>query len=56
MQAPKGTPKFYKSDRLLADGWFVFAVAVHSYVFFFDMDKKDGQVYHYLGEIQKIGK
>jgi hypothetical protein len=37
-----------------SDDWFVFAVAVHSDVFFFDMKKKDGQVYQWDVEERKI--
>jgi hypothetical protein len=36
-----------RKDKNLSDDWFVFAVAVHSDVFFFDMGKKDGQVYQW---------
>lgn len=36
------------------DDWFVFAIAVHSDVFFFDMKKKDGQVYQWDVEERKI--
>jgi len=31
----------------IPDEWFVFAVAVHSDLFYFDMEKKDGQVYQW---------
>ena len=31
----------------LSSNWFVFAVAVHDDIFFFDMEKKDGQVYQW---------
>jgi len=31
----------------LSQNWFIFAVAVHDDVFFFDMEKKDGQVYQW---------
>ena len=43
-----------RKDMNLADGWFVFAVAIHSDVFFYDMDKKDGQVYQWDAEEHKI--
>ena len=42
---------FYNAElrqRLnLSNNWFVFAIAVHGDVFFFDMEKKDGQVYQW---------
>ena len=31
----------------IPDNWFVFAIAVHDDVFFFDMTKKDGKVYQW---------
>ena len=31
----------------IPESWFIFAVAVHDDVFFFDMGKKDGQVYQW---------
>ena len=37
----------WRKDINISDEWFVFAVAVHSDVFFFDMGKKDGQVYQW---------
>jgi hypothetical protein len=43
-----------RKDKRIADGWFVFAVAVHSDVFFFDMNKKDGKVYQWDVEERKI--
>jgi len=43
-----------RKDKGLSDIWFVFAVAVHSDVFFFDQNKKDGQVYQWDVEEQKI--
>jgi hypothetical protein len=44
----------HRKERGLSDGWFVFAVAVHSDLFFFDMNKKDGQVYQWDIEERKI--
>jgi len=38
----------------ISDDWFVFAAAIHSDVFFFDLSKKDGQVYQWDVEEQKI--
>jgi len=38
----------------LPDEWFVFAVAVHSDLYFFDMDKKGGHVYQWDVEEQTI--
>ena len=43
-----------RRDRHLSDDWFVFAKAIHSDVFFFDMSKKDGQVYQWDAEHLKI--
>ena len=43
-----------RKDKNLSNNWFVFAVAVHSDVFFFDMDKKDGKVYQWDVEEHKI--
>jgi len=43
-----------RKDRKLSDNWFVFAVAVHSDVFFFDQNKKDGKVYQWDIEEHKI--
>jgi len=37
----------WRKDVNISDEWFVFAVAVHSDVFFFDLGKKDGQVYQW---------
>ena len=45
-----------RKDKNILDEWFVFAVAVHSDVFFFDMNKKDAQVYQWDIEEQKIYK
>jgi len=39
-----------RKNKNIADGWFVFAEAVHSDVFFFDMGKKDGKVYQWDAE------
>jgi hypothetical protein len=46
------TFKDFANDELrqefnLSSDWFVFAVAVHSDVFFFDTSKKDGKVYQW---------
>ena len=38
----------------LSNDWFVFAVAVHSDLFFFDMGKKDGKVYQWDVEEETI--
>jgi hypothetical protein len=38
----------------LSNDWFVFAVAIHADVFFFDMGKKDGKVYQWDVEEQNI--
>jgi hypothetical protein len=43
-----------RKGKNISDDWFVFAVAVHSDVFFFDMSKKDGQVYQWDVEESKI--
>jgi hypothetical protein len=43
-----------RKDKNISDDWFVFAVAVHSDVFFFDLSKKDGQVYQWDVEENKI--
>jgi hypothetical protein len=43
-----------RKEKGILDDWFVFAVAVHSDVFFFDMDKKDGKVYQWDIEERKI--
>jgi hypothetical protein len=43
-----------RKDKGIAENWFVFAVAIHSDVFFFDMNKKDGQVYQWDIEERKI--
>ena len=40
----------------LHDDWFVFAVAVHSDLFFFDMGKKDGKVHQWDSEEHSIYK
>ena len=49
---------FYKTELRqflnLSEDWFVFAVAVHSDVFFFDMAKKDNQVYQWDIEKKSI--
>jgi len=47
-----GTYSFYfnqevKKELSLSDDWFVFAVAIHSDVYFFDIKKKDGKVYQW---------
>jgi len=36
-----------RKEKNIADNWFVFAVAVHSDYYFFDMGKNDGQVYQW---------
>ena len=36
-----------RKDNNISDGWFVFASAVHSDLYFFDTNKKDGQVYQW---------
>lgn len=36
-----------RKEYCLSDNWFVFAHAIHSDVYFFDMDKSDGQVYQW---------
>jgi len=43
-----------RKGRNFSDDWFIFAVAVHSDVFFFDQVKKDGKVYQWDVEEQKI--
>jgi hypothetical protein len=43
-----------RKDLEISDDWFVFAVAVHADVFFFDMAKKDGCVYQWDVEERKI--
>jgi hypothetical protein len=43
-----------RKDINISEDWFVFAVAIHSDVFFFDMGKKDGQVYQWDVEEQSI--
>jgi hypothetical protein len=43
-----------RKNKNLSDDWFVFAVAVHSDLFFFDMPKKDGHVYQWDVEENKI--
>jgi len=43
-----------RKDKGISEKWFVFAVAVHSDVFFFDLDKKDGQVHQWDIEEQRI--
>jgi hypothetical protein len=43
-----------RKEKSIQDGWFVFAVAVHSDLFFFDMGKKDGQVYQWDVEEREI--
>jgi len=36
-----------RKEKGIHDDWFVFAVAVHSDLFFYDMGKKDGKVYQW---------
>jgi hypothetical protein len=36
-----------RKDKRLLDNWFVFAIAVHSDLFFFDLTKNDGHVYQW---------
>jgi hypothetical protein len=43
-----------RKEKGIRSDWFVFAVAVHSDVFFFDMGKKDGKVYQWDIEEHKI--
>lgn len=43
-----------RMEKDLSDDWFVFASAIHSDVYFFDMSKKDGQVYQWDIEECKI--
>jgi len=43
-----------RKDINIPDEWFIFAVAIHSDVFFFDMNKKDGQIYQWDVEEQTI--
>jgi hypothetical protein len=43
-----------QKEKGIAENWFVFAIAVHSDVFFFDMNKKDGEVYQWDIEEHKI--
>jgi len=43
-----------RKDKGIVDDWFVFASAVHSDVFFFDLGKKDGQVYQWDVEDQSV--
>jgi hypothetical protein len=49
---------YYKADlrkeKNISDDWFVFAIAVHSDVFFFDIKKKDSKVYQWDVEEHKI--
>ncbi len=43
-----------RNDKDILDDWFVYAVAVHSDVFFFDMGKRDGKVYQWDIEERRI--
>ena len=43
-----------RKTKRISDDWFVFATAVHSDVFFFDMGKKDGKVYQWDVELYKV--
>ena len=43
-----------RTSKGLSKDWFVFAVAIHGDVFFFDMGKRDGQVYQWDVEECKI--
>ena len=43
-----------RKEKNISSDWFVFATAVHSDVFFFDMGKKDGQVYQWDVEERNI--
>ena len=43
-----------RKDKNLSDDWFVFALAVHSDVYFFDKVKKDGKVYQWDVEKSEI--
>jgi len=43
-----------RKEKNLADGWFVFAVAIHGDVFFYDTNKSDGQVHQWDVEENKI--
>jgi hypothetical protein len=43
-----------REDLELSADWFVFAVAIHADVFFFDMAKKDGCVYQWDVEERQI--
>ena len=49
---------FYKAELRqsinASNDWFIFAFAVHDDVFFFDMKKKDGQVYQWDVEEKRI--
>ena len=45
-----------RQSKNLSDDWFIFAVAIHGDVYFFDMDKKDGRVYQWDVEERKIYK
>jgi len=43
----------YRKDKNLSDNWFVFAVAIHSDLFCFDMEK-NGQVFQWDVEEHKV--
>jgi len=43
-----------RKEKNISDDWFIFAVAVHSDLFYFDMNKKDDKVYQWDAEENKI--
>jgi hypothetical protein len=43
-----------RKEKNISDDWFVFAIAVHADIFFFDMGKKDSQVYQWDIEENRI--
>ena len=40
--------------KKVSDGWFIFAASIINDLFFFDLNKKDGQVYQWDSEENKI--
>jgi len=45
-----------RAGLTISDDWFIFAIAVHSDLFFFDLGKKNGQVHQWDVEEQYIYK
>ena len=43
-----------RQDKGLASDWFIFAIAIHGDVYFFDMAAKDGKVYQWDVEQREI--